>query len=79
MTIIVLTRPRVKPTRRTARPARPFGTGIFERRMPYTAADLAWAAAELNENATDYDVEPDYDHLAAEAEAQARIEAGCIF
>jgi hypothetical protein len=46
--------------------------------MPYTQADLDWAAQNLNTDAADYD-EPDYDALAGEAEAQARIEAGCIF
>ena len=59
------------------------------RRMPYTASDLAWAAVALNEDATDYDVliprpapicggspEPDWDALAWEAAAQARLERG---
>jgi hypothetical protein len=78
MTILCITRPQVKPTRRTARKATTFGEGIFERRMPYTQADLDWAAQNLNTDATDDDVEPDYDAMAGEAEAQARIEAGCI-
>jgi hypothetical protein len=47
-----------------------------ERREPYSAADLEWAAVELNKEATDYDVEPDYDALAGEAEAQARLDMG---
>jgi hypothetical protein len=56
MSIITRTRPPVKPTRKFPRPDRPFGEGIFTRRMPYTAADLAWAAVELNKDATDFDV-----------------------
>ena len=93
MSIISRTRPPVKPTRKAPCSARPFGEGIFPshepRRMPYTAADLAWAAVALNENATDYDVlspgpapicggspEPDWDAMAAEFEAQDRIERG---
>ena len=44
---------------RPVKSARPFALGISarrEHRMPYTAADLAWAAQHLNENATGYDV-----------------------
>jgi hypothetical protein len=70
--------PQVKPTRRISKPARPFGEGIFTRREPDTAADLAWAAQNLNADATDYDV-LDSDALAGEAEAQVRLEAGCFF
>jgi hypothetical protein len=76
--IIALTRPQVKPTRRTSKPARPFGEGIFTRREPDTAADLAWAAQNLNADTTNDNV-PDSDALAGEAEAQARLEAGGIF
>jgi hypothetical protein len=63
MSIIVRTRPAVKPTHRTVRPTRPFGEGIFpdrhERRMPYTADDLVWWAAESNHAATDFNVAAD--------------------
>jgi hypothetical protein len=66
-------------------------TGRLVRPAPYTAADLAWAAAELNRDATDYDVieaapksisggspeaEPDWDRLAAESAALDRLEMG---
>ena len=48
MSIFARTRPPVKPSRHTPRPDRPFAEGIFPshepRRMPYTAADLQWAA-----------------------------------
>jgi hypothetical protein len=90
MSIFTRTRPSVKPTRHTPRPARPFGEEIYpdrERRMPYSAADLEWAARELNENATDYEVlipgpapirggSSDWDAMAWEAAAQARLERG---
>src|SRR5512142_327267 len=60
MSIIIRKRLPVKPTRRTVRPDRPFGEGIFpdpdEHRAPYTQADLAWAAAALNADCTDFDV-----------------------
>jgi hypothetical protein len=93
MSSITRTRPPVKPTRHPPRLARLFGEGIFPshepRRMPYTAADQAWAAQHFNEDATDYDVlipgpapirggspEPDWDAMAWEAAAQARLERG---
>jgi hypothetical protein len=89
MSIFTRTRPPVKPTRKAPRSARPFGEGILGRpaRFVPSDADLAWAAQNLNEGATDYDVltsgpapirggspEPDWDALAAEA--QDRLERG---
>jgi hypothetical protein len=57
-----------KPTR--------FGRGILAsrpvHRLPVTLADLDWAARELNEP------EPDWDRMAAEAEALARYERGYL-
>jgi hypothetical protein len=50
MSIIVRTRPPVKPSRDGLAPDHD------EHRMPYTRADLDWAAAALNEDATDFDV-----------------------
>jgi hypothetical protein len=51
MSIIVRTRPAVKP----------IVEALFldhdEHREPYTQADLEWAAAELNEHATDEELE----------------------
>jgi hypothetical protein len=41
---------------RPVKSARSFALGISarsEHRMPYTSADLKWAAQNLNENATD--------------------------
>ena len=89
MSSIIRSRPPVKPTR----PARPFGEGILpdrsERRMPYTAADLQWAAETSPFADERYDVlipgpapirggspEPDWDAMAWEAAAQARLERG---
>lgn len=95
MSIIHRTRPQVKSARKIARPARPFGEGIFparERRMPFTAADLAWAAFELNKDTRDYEVlvpgpapisggspDADWDALADEALALARLDMGLCF
>jgi hypothetical protein len=50
MSIITRTRPPVKPSREDLAPDHD------EHRMPYTAADLDWAAVALNEDATDFDV-----------------------
>ena len=50
MSIIVRTRPPVKPSREDLVPDPTLD------RMPYTQADLAWAAVALNEHATDFDV-----------------------
>ena len=69
---------------RVVKPARPFARGIAParqpRRMPYAAADLAWAAQHLNENATDYDLagpsDADFDFAAGCAMAEARMCAG---
>jgi hypothetical protein len=62
---------------------RRFGLGLGrptrERRTPYTAADLEWAAVHLNADAADYDVLPsdaELDRLAGEAEAVNRMSAG---
>jgi hypothetical protein len=69
---------------RPVKPASSFGRDVFpdrsERRMPYTAADLLWAAQTLNEHATDYDVvgpsDTDFDFAAGCALAEARMSAG---
>ena len=71
-------------SRRSVKHARPFAFGLTrqraERRAPFTAADLTWAAANLNQNTRQYEVaEPsdaDYDFAAACALAQARLDAG---
>jgi hypothetical protein len=88
MSIITATRRPVNPTRRTrvlfdatqrhlAR--RDFGRGILRSvptyRTGYTAADEAWAAAEFNRELSGA---PDYDRLAAIAEAQDRLERGTL-
>jgi hypothetical protein len=70
-----------RPARRRVR--RPFAAGLNarpERRTPYTAADLAWAAANLNASTTQYEVDAP-GHAAMEqaagcALAQARLDAG---
>lgn len=82
MTILFDSTRRVKATRRNfacglARPNR-------ERVAPYTAADLAWAAANLNANTRTYEVVGPADSLvdqgAGEAAAVAALEAGyCPF
>src|SRR5438105_554296 len=58
MSIFTRTHPPVKPTHKTPRPARPFGEGILRRpaRFVPSDADLAWAAYELNKDATDFEV-----------------------
>jgi hypothetical protein len=67
---------RVKPARKSARPSAPFGAGIlhsspYHGTMPFTAADLEWAAQTFGDD------EPDWDALAAEAEGYDRVVAGC--
>jgi hypothetical protein len=68
--------------------ARRFAEGLARRpsvrRMPYTAADLEWAAYELNKDATNYEVlacgqDREWDRRASEAFALDRLEAGCLF
>jgi hypothetical protein len=75
MTILCIARPPVKPTRHASRPDRPFGEGILPARRTYfvpSAEDLAWAAYELNKDATDYDVvSPTDSELTAMAWAEA--------
>jgi hypothetical protein len=74
---------RVKPTRRTARPAAPFGAGILPRPTRFQPTDEDRAAAVLMfADDADWDVrladaeqpEPDYDMLAGEA---ATLDAMC--
>jgi hypothetical protein len=91
MTILCITRPPVKPTQHAVRPARPFGEGILSSPARFVPSDanLAWAAQNLNDDATDYDVltpelapirggapELDWDAMAWEDAAQARLERG---
>jgi hypothetical protein len=83
MSIISRPRPPVKPTRRAIPSARPFGEGILldrgERRMPFTQADLDWAAQTFNGDAADSDATPsdaDLDFAAGCAMAQALMDAG---
>jgi hypothetical protein len=71
--------PKVKPARRTARPAAPFGAGLL-RYIPFAVtapgfvepgdADRRWAAQAFADASG-----PDYDRLAGEAAALASIEA----
>src|SRR4051812_7096986 len=58
-----------------ARGILPF-VGQNDGRKPYTQADLDWAAANLNADTTSFDVEPDYDAMAAESAALDRHEMG---
>ncbi len=68
-------------------PRRMFALGLAkpnrERVAPYTAADLAWAAAALNADATDYAVEGPADFvldlMAAESAAFDAYVAGLSF
>lgn len=71
MSTMTPARPKIKPTRRTARPAVPFGTGVFPRpaRFEPSAEDRAAAAAMFADD------EPDYDTLAGEAAFLASCEA----
>jgi hypothetical protein len=88
MSTITATRRVVNPTRRTTvlfdatmrHPARrDFGRGILASRPTFTRtwtdADASWAAAEFSRELSN---EPDYDRLAAIAEAQDRVERGCL-
>jgi hypothetical protein len=67
---------------RPVKSARRFAAGLStERRKPYTATDLKWAAQELSRNARDYDVvspgpEPDWDAMAAERWAEDCLTRG---
>jgi hypothetical protein len=67
-------------TRPTVNRNRPFGIGVArpgrEKRAPFTAADAEWAARELNADARDYDVIPDYDRMAAEWAAEETMGRG---
>jgi hypothetical protein len=89
MSTITATRRSVNPTRRTRvvfdatwrLPApRTFGRGLLRSlptyKAPYTAADAAWAAGAFSRPATAYDLE--MDRQAALAEAQDRLEGGCL-
>jgi hypothetical protein len=89
MSTITATRRVVNPTRRTRvlfdatrRHAVPrnFGRGIVRSlptyRAPYTAADAAWAAQAFSWPVSAYDVE--MDRRATLAEAQDRLERGCL-
>ncbi|MGP0069008.1 MAG: hypothetical protein ACLQGP_36085 [Isosphaeraceae bacterium] len=63
---------------KTGNATHPFGAGIlrsvpFAGRMPFTQADLDWAAAAFADDATD--PEPDWDAMALEAEYQDRLDA----
>jgi hypothetical protein len=68
---------RVKPTRRSPRPTTRFGSGLTPYtpdagRMPYTAADLAWAAQAFESD--DAELEARY----AESAFMDRYERGCF-
>jgi hypothetical protein len=75
VTIIALTRPAVKQTRNTARPAAPFGLGILRSlpttRFDHTAADERWLA---DDNARRLDRH--FDAMAAESAALASLTSG---
>ncbi|WP_422931771.1 hypothetical protein [Singulisphaera sp. PoT] len=47
-------RPPVLPTRRSERPARPFGEGIFDKRAKHSVADEQWWRENSPTNAYDY-------------------------
>ena len=74
MSIFTRSRPPVKSARHATRSARPFGEGILPshepRRMPYTAADLQWAA-ETSPFANEY-----YD-VVGPSDADLDFAAGC--
>jgi hypothetical protein len=60
-----------------------FGRGVLashpDDTMPYTAADLAWAAQEFGETTEGGECESDYDELAAaEAAALDALELGLL-
>jgi hypothetical protein len=57
MSTMTAARPKSKPTRRTARPAAPFGAGVFPRpaRSGPSDADRRWAAQTFGDDA-DWDV-----------------------
>jgi hypothetical protein len=54
MSIITRPRPRVKSTRHAQRKPAPFGEGIFDRRAPFTAEDLAYWAENAPGNQRGY-------------------------
>jgi hypothetical protein len=71
------TRPPVKILRRSPRPTTRFGSGLTPYvpdagRMPYTAADLAWAAQAFESD--DAELEARY----AESAFMDRYERGCF-
>jgi hypothetical protein len=73
--IMCVSSTKVKATRHSARLAAPFGAGLTRYvpdagRMPFTQADLDWAAAAFADDAG-----PDYDRLAGEAAFLASYEA----
>jgi hypothetical protein len=69
MTIVAITRPKVKRTRNTARRPGGFGGGLLRslpsERRSHTAQDEAWAAAALN--GSEWDSNTVLDQRAAEA------------
>jgi hypothetical protein len=71
MNILCRTRPQVKPTRITPRPATQFGAGILPtyptHRLPVLVSDLEWWAQESNTNTSDFSPDDYYDALADEA------------
>ena len=75
-------RPGRTPNRGSSRPRRPSGLDPRDRRKPYTAADLEWAAYELNRRSARDEAlapagpAPDWDALADEALAQSRLDRG---
>lgn len=73
--IIALSVPKVKPTRRTNRPAGRFGAGLLRstpvHRVEYTVSDAQWWSAQ---NALAEDRH--YDQLCGESAAMDRLEAG---
>jgi hypothetical protein len=80
--IICIPSRRVKPTRHIARPAMPFGDGIFAKPIRFEPTDEDKAAAAMFGDDADWDVrmaeadqpEPDSDMLAGEA---ASLDAMC--
>lgn len=73
--IIIVSSPKVKPTRRTVRTSSRFGAGIlpfvpFVGVMPYTPQDLADAAQMFAGNASN----PDWDAMTTEAAYYDQVE-----
>lgn len=82
MTIVAISKPRVKPTRNTPRRPGRFGAGLLRSlptdRRNHTASDEAWAAQSFGDAERSF--HRDVDRHAAMALAQDRMDRGfCPF